>query len=128
MCWNLRFFVTLYKKAWIEQNPELIITIFHKDAEYGEYLLKGAYKGHLEIKNYWQRKVVEEQSKIKFELLNLYIDGDTAIAEWDAIFYSNIENKTIYLVEVAILEIVDNKVKRLKEYWHSERLYSKNNN
>ncbi len=114
--------IETYKKAWIEQDPELIITIFHEDGEYGEYLLKGAYKGHREIKDYWQRKVVEEQSEIKFDLLNLYIDRNTAIAEWDATFFSNIENKTIHLVEVAILEIVDGKIKRLREYWHSERL------
>jgi len=114
--------IETYKKAWINQNPNLIITIFHEDGEYGEYLLNGAYKGHQEIKYYWQRKVVEEQSNIKFKLLNLYIDKGTAIAEWDTSFYSNIEKKTIHIVEVAILEITDNKIKRLREYWHSERL------
>ncbi|MDA3856140.1 MAG: nuclear transport factor 2 family protein [Candidatus Woesearchaeota archaeon] len=114
--------IEIYKKAWITQDPEMIITIFHENCEYGEYLLKGAYKGHQEIKDYWQRKVVEEQSEIKFNLLNLYIDGDTAIAEWDSTFFSNIEKKTIHIVEVAILEILDGKIKRLREYWHSERL------
>lgn len=114
--------IEIYKEAWIEQDPEKIITIFHEDGEYGEYLLKGPFKGHQEIKDYWQRKVVEEQSEIKFKLLNLYVENDTAIAEWDATFFNNKENKTIHIVEVAILEIENNKIKRLREYWHSERL------
>ncbi len=111
-----------YKKAWTKQDPELIVSIFHEDGEYGEYLLKGAYKGHKKIKEYWQKKVVEEQSDIEFNLLNLYVDGDTVIAEWDASFYSDVERKRIHIVEVAILEIVEGKIKRLREYWHSERV------
>ena len=114
--------IQTYKEAWVNQDENLIITIFHPDGEYGEYLLNESFKGHEEIKQYWKRKVIVEQSNIKFKLLNLYLDGDTAVAEWDATFYSNVEQKRIHIVEVAILEIEGEKIKRLREYWHSERL------
>lgn len=71
---------------------------------------------------YWQSKVVEDQSDIKFKLLNVYIDGDTVVAEWDASFYSNRENGRIHTIEVAILEFEGEKIKSLREYWHSERV------
>lgn len=116
-----RKIVNTYGKAWVERDPELVVTIFCEDGEYGEYLLKCSHKGHLAIKAHWQKKVVEEQSEIKFELLNLFVDGDTFIAEWDAVFFSNVENKTIHLEQVGIFEMIGDKVKRLREYWHSER-------
>lgn len=112
----------VYKNAWINQDPKLILSIFHEDGEYGEYLLKGAFKGHDEIKKYWIEKVVEEQSNIEFKLLNLFTDNDTIIAEWDVTFYSSIENKRIHLVQIGVFETENDKIKRFREYWHSERL------
>jgi hypothetical protein len=38
------------------------------------------------ICDYWQTKVVEGQGNIRCELLNLYLDGNTAIAEWETEF------------------------------------------
>lgn len=114
--------IKVYKDAWINQDPNKIITIFTKDATYFDPKMKRIYSGHNEIKYYWQIKVVEEQKDIKFKLLNLYIDGDTAIAEWDASFYNTKEKVKIHLLEVAILEFYGNKIKSLREYYASERL------
>jgi uncharacterized protein (TIGR02246 family) len=111
-----------YAEAWMEQDPEKILTIFTSDATYHERVLKEPFRGHAEIKQYWQSKVVEEQKDIKFKLLNTYIDGDTVIAEWDAVFFNNAEQQTIHLREVAILEFQGDKISSLREYWHSERL------
>jgi len=69
--------VKIYADAWVNQDPEKIITIFTKDAIYHERVLEKPIIGHEQIKAYWQSKVVEEQSDIKFKLLNIYIDGDT---------------------------------------------------
>jgi hypothetical protein len=109
-----------YKEAWIEQDVVKILSIFHKNGIYHEYVLKKPYVGHKAIATYWKRKVVKEQSKITFKLLNYYICNNTLIAEWDASFNSNIENAKIRIKEVAILEIGDNKIQSLREYWQSE--------
>ncbi len=111
-----------YGEAWVARDPAQIIKIFTPRAIYHERVLQDPFVGHQQIKKYWQSKVVGEQSNIKFKLLHIFIDGDTAIVEWDATFFRNVENKTIHLREVAILEFEGNKIKSLREYWHSERL------
>ena len=114
--------IDVYKDAWVNQDSEKILTIFAKDAIYHERILQKPFVGHKEIKEYWQNKVIKEQSDINFKLLNLYIKSNTAIVEWDASFFSNIENKKIHIREVAIIEFKNNKIKSLREYWHSERI------
>jgi hypothetical protein len=111
-----------YGEAWVEQDIDKILSIFKKDGIYHERVLKEPFRGHKEIKEYWKTKVVEEQSNIKFKLLNYYICNDTVIAEWEASFNSNIENARIHMKEVAILEIEDDKIKSLREYWQTEKL------
>ena len=110
-----------YGEAWVKQDTKKILSIFAKDGIYHERVLKKPFIGHKEIKKYWQTKVVEEQSKIKFNLLNYYICGDVVVAEWDASFDSSIENARIHIREVAILEIKNDKIKSLREYWHVEQ-------
>ncbi|HEV8289768.1 MAG TPA: nuclear transport factor 2 family protein [Candidatus Norongarragalinales archaeon] len=111
----------VYEKAWIEQDPEKILTIFIKNASYRENAFERPFTGHKAIKQYWQSKVVEEQSDIKFKLLHFWIDKDTVLAEWDASFYSNKKKARIHIVEVAILEFQGSKIRSLREYWHSEK-------
>jgi ketosteroid isomerase-like protein len=110
-----------YGEAWVEQEPDKILTIFTKDAKYHERVFKKPFVGHKGIKAYWTEKVVKEQSNIKFKLLNVYIAGDTVIAEWDASFDSNIEKAHIKIKEVAILEMRGGKIADLREYWQSEK-------
>ena len=112
----------IYEEAWVGQDIEKILSIFKKGGVYHENVLKKAYKGHKEIANYWRKKVVKEQSDIKFKLLNYYICGNVVIAEWDASFKSNIKKARIHIREVAILEIKGNKIKSLREYWQAERV------
>lgn len=111
----------IYADAWINRDPEKIITIFTPGAVYHEYFFKKPFVGHAEIKKYWKKVVAGEQSDIHFKLINIYIDGATAISEWEADFFNNKEQKRIYIREVEIMEIVNGKVKSLREYWHSKR-------
>jgi len=106
-----------YAEAWITQDPEKIVLIFTPDGIYHEFVLEKPHVGHDAIKKYWQERVVSEESDIKFELLNLYIDGNVAIAEWDVKL--RYKDRQTHMREVAILEIHGNKIKSLREYWHS---------
>lgn len=110
-----------YAEAWVEQDIPTIRSIFHRTGIYHENVLKKPFRGHQEIAHYWKTKVCEEQSKIKFKLLHSYICENTIIAEWEASFNSNIKKARVHLKEVAIMEIKDNKIKSLREYWHSEK-------
>lgn len=112
----------IYGEAWVEQDIDKILSIFTNDGTYHERVLKTPFRGHKEIAEYWKTKVCEEQFKIEFKLLNLYVCDETIVAEWEASFNSNIENCQIHLKEVAILEIKDNLIQSLREYWQSEKL------
>lgn len=109
-----------YKEAWINQDPDKIISIFTKNAIYSERAHKKPFRGHNQIRKYWEEKVVGEQTNIKFKLLNVYIDKNTAIAEWDANFFNKLKKKRIHIREIVLLEISKNKIKSLREYWHTK--------
>jgi nuclear transport factor 2 (NTF2) superfamily protein len=110
-----------YKEAWINRDPDRILEIFTGDARYHERVLEKPFMRHAGIRDYWMRKVVGEQEKIRFRLLNLYIEKNTAIAEWEAWFHDRKRNASIHMKEVAILEFRRNKIRSLREYWSSEK-------
>lgn len=110
-----------YGKAWVEQDIDLILSIFSEDAVYWERAFDEPFRGHKEIARYWQEKVVDEQSNIEFSLTNLIVSEDTIVAEWDASFNSNIQKKRIHLRSVAILKVTGGLVSELREWWHSEK-------
>ena len=114
-----RVLLTTYQEAWVEQDPDLILSIFHEDASYHERAFEPPFRGHEEIRTYWQEKVVQEQQDIEFELLNTYVDGDTIIAEWEVRLFSAVKQQRLHMKEVAILEVRGQKIQSLREYWQS---------
>lgn len=111
--------IAIYKQAWQSQDSRLILSIFSADASYHERVFAKPYRGHAEIKQYWEDKVVATQANIVFTLLNLYIDGDTAIAEWEARFDDRARRVKKRMREVAILEFRGDLIYSLREYWQS---------
>ena len=111
--------LNIYKQAWEDQDSDLILKIFNNDAIYHEKTFEQPYVGHNGIKQYWEDKVVKQQSNIKFKLLSLYIDGNTIIAEWDSEFDDIKLKARKHIREVAIIELKDNKISHLREYWAS---------
>jgi hypothetical protein len=109
-----------YEEAWVEQDISKILSLFHADGTYHERVLKEPIRGRDGIADYWRIKVADEQSNIKFKLLNYYISGDTLIAEWEAFFESRIRKVHVHMKEVAIMEIQHDKIRSLREYWQSE--------
>lgn len=114
--------ITKYKDAWERQDPNAILEIFTPDATYQERVLEEPYRGHGQIKEYWQTRVVEGQANIQFKLMSLYIDKDTMIAEWDAVFDDRVQNLKKHMLEVAIMQVRDGRIASLREYWSSEVL------
>jgi ketosteroid isomerase-like protein len=121
---NARMTIDTYLRAWTNQDPELIVTIFTPDATYHERVLEEPIRTLAGIKEYWQTKVVKDQANIEARLLNLYRadNGTTAIAEWEATFDDLVKGDRIRMREVAILEFAGDKIASLREYWASERL------
>lgn len=111
-----------YIRAWEEQAPDLVVTLFTPTATYHERVLESPIETTEGIRQYWQSKVVESQANITCRLLNLYLDGDTAIAEWEAEFDHVDEGVRKRMREVAILEFEGLLIAGLREYWASETI------
>ncbi len=121
---NVAATIDTYLKAWNEQDPDLIVTIFTDDATYHERVLQEPIRTLAGIRDYWQTKVVAEQANIDARLLNLYHadDGTTAIAEWEATFDDLVKGHRKRMREVAILEFRGDLIASLREYWASENI------
>jgi len=110
--------INIYGKAWETQDIELISTIFTEDATYNDPK-ESKNIGLNAIREYWKYKVVEEQKDIKFELNNVWIEGDTVIAEWHATFRDIKRNLYISMDEIAVFVVENNKFSSLKEYYNT---------
>jgi hypothetical protein len=119
---EVREVVDVYIRAWVEQDPDLITTIFTDAATYHERVLEAPIPDRAGIRAYWQTKVVESQANIKCELLNLYIDGQTAIVEWEAEFDDVPQRLRKRMREIAVLVFEGHLIASLREYWASERI------
>ena len=116
---HVRRVVDTYVTAWQQQDPDLIVTIFTEHATYHERVLEEPIRTRAGIRRYWQQKVVGCQARIECRVLSLYLDGETAIVEWEAHFDDKEEGVRKRMREVAILEFSDGLIASLREYWAS---------
>ena len=117
---DAREVLDVYIKAWETQDPDLIVTIFTPTATYHERVMQDPIPDREAIRRYWQSKVVGAQANITCRLLNLYLDGDTAIAEWEAEFDDVSQGVRKRMKEIAILVFEGHRIASLREYWASE--------
>ena len=111
-----------YIQAWEQQDPGLIVTIFTPAATYHERVLQDPIPDRDAIRRYWEEKVVRAQANIGCELLNLYLDGTTVIAEWQAEFDDLAQHVRKRMREIAVLTFEGDLISSLREYWSSERI------
>jgi len=119
---HVREVLATYIRAWETQDPELITTIFTPEATYHERVMGDPIPDREAIRRYWVEKVVRAQGNISCRLLRLYIDGDTAIAEWEAEFDDLAQGVRKRMKEIAVLEFEGTRIRSLREYWASESL------
>lgn len=114
-----------YGKAWETQDTKLILECFTKKGVYQESPLSKPYKGHKEIKKFWDSVVVKDTAAITFRLGQCYASEDkkTGFAEWTC---QNIyKNKKNYMVGIMILKMKGNKITYLNEYWNQDNWMEK---
>ena len=119
---HVREVLDTYVKAWQDQNPDLIVQIFTPDATYHERVLRDPIPDREAIWQYWVDKVVNAQANIRCEVLNVYVDGETAIAEWLAEFDDIAQGVRKRMLEIAVLEFDGPLIASLREYWASEHI------
>lgn len=116
---DVREVIGVYIQAWETQDEELILTIFTEGATYHERIMREPIPDRESIGAYWRSKVVESQANITCRLVNLYLDGDTAIAEWEAEFDDLPQGVRKRMKEIAVLEFEGHRIASLREYWAS---------
>ncbi len=114
--------IDTYIRAWTGQDPDLIVTIFTESATYHERVLQEPIPDREAIRRYWQEKVVKSQANIKCELLSMYVDGNTVIAEWEAEFDDLAQGMRKRMREIAVLVFEGRLISSLREYWASEQI------
>lgn len=114
--------VDTYIRAWVGQDPDLIVTIFTDSATYHERVLEEPIRNRDGIHKYWQTKVVQAQGRIECKLLNMYLDGNTAIVEWEAEFDDLVQGTRKQMREIAVLVFDGKLIASLREYWASRRI------
>lgn len=119
---DVRRVLDIYIKAWEQQDPDLIVTIFTEDATYHERVLEAPIPDREAIRDYWETKVVASQANIRCRLLNLYLDDMTAIAEWEAEFDDVTQGVRKRMREIAVLVFEGGLIASLREYWASEQI------
>jgi hypothetical protein len=119
---DVRAVLDIYIRAWVEQDSDLVTTIFTERATYHERVLGEPIANRDGIRAYWQSKVVESQANITCTLLNLYVDGATAIAEWEAEFDDVVQQVRKRMREVAIVDFDGGLISALREYWSSQQI------
>lgn len=119
---DVREVIDVYIRAWEGQDPNLIVTIFTPAATYHERVLADPIPDRESIRRYWQDKVVSSQANISCKLLSLYLDGNTAIAEWEAEFDDLAKGVRKRMREIAVLEFERRLISSLREYWASEQI------
>jgi SnoaL-like domain len=120
---DVRKVIAVYMKAWREQDPDLIVTIFTPEATYHERVMEDVtIAGQEAIRDYWKSKVVGAQANITCGLVHLYLDHDTstAIAEWIAEFDDVGQGVRKRMKEIAVLTFEGRLISSLREYWASE--------
>jgi uncharacterized protein (TIGR02246 family) len=112
----------VYVRAWQTQDPDLIVTIFTPEATYHERVLGDPIPDREAIRQYWVDKVVKAQANVTCRVLKVYLDGDTAIAEWLAEFDDVAQGVRKRMREIAVLEFNGPLIASLHEYWASEQI------
>lgn len=106
-----------YGKAWMALDSDMILKVFTMDATYQETPFKEPYRGHSEIKKYWDEVVKAKEKDVKFYIDKVYIDKDIGIAEWHTTFIRTDNGNEEELKGVILAEVRGEKINRLWEYW-----------
>jgi ketosteroid isomerase-like protein len=81
-----RAWLAAYGQAWITRDPARIVELFTADALYRERRFRPPLYGTEAIRDYWRVLVYDLQRDIAFDVDEVIVSGDLAIAHWRAHF------------------------------------------
>ncbi|MFP7672830.1 nuclear transport factor 2 family protein [Marivita sp. S0852] len=115
-----------YGQAWVEGDPQQIVGLFTNDATYQETPFVEAMVGHAAIKKYWQEGASDAQEDVEFTSKVWAVDGDTAVAGWEAKFTRKASGARVELNGAFRLKLRKYSERllceSLEEWWHRREI------
>ena len=112
-----------YGRAWVNGDPDHVVTLFTDDATYRETPFDDPMTGRDEIRHYWQTNAADAQENVEFTSQVWAVKDDTAIAGWQAKFTEKATGNRVELDGVFRLVFSDEqgtlRCTSLEEWWHS---------
>lgn len=115
-----------YGHAWEKQSVDLILECFAPNGVYQESPLSKPYKGHVQIKRFWEKIVVENTKNVRFTLVKCDISADhkTGFAEWkcENDYRKSTKEKWTRqrMAGMMVLKLKNKKISYLNEYWNTK--------
>lgn len=111
--------LSLYFKAWQDQDSTSLIKLFAKD---GIYRVRPfgleEFNGTEAIKGYWEEHPVKGQTNPRPKMLNSAFGNDMCFAEWENTFINKV-GKSKKTQGMLILEFKNGLIQELREHYLS---------
>jgi SnoaL-like protein len=78
---ELADWIESYRRAWEENDPELLLTLFTEDASYRSSPFREPSRGHEGIRAYWERAAGSQQG-VEVRMGEPVVDGSVVAVEW----------------------------------------------
>jgi hypothetical protein len=116
---ELAAFCENWLAAWTGNDPDKLLSYYHRDALYADPAHRSGLKGHDEIRKYFV-KLLDVYRDWKWEPIEVFPIRTGAIVKWDCIIPLGPE--AIRETGLDIVEIKDSKIIRNEVYFDRTRL------
>lgn len=113
-----------YGRAWINGDPDHVVTLFSDSATYREMPFDDPMRGQDEIREYWQNGAADAQEDVEFASQVWAVKNDTAFAGWQARFTRKASRARVEFD--GVFRLVFSREQGtlwctvLEEWWHSK--------
>lgn len=109
-----------YGRAWETQDSTLLLECFTKNGWYQESPINKPYRGHFEIRKFWETVICRDTKDIKFALKNCYVsdNGKIGFVEWEC--RNTYRGEKQHMAGIMLLKMKGSKISHLNEYWNTK--------
>jgi len=108
-----------YRRAWEENDPDLLLTLFTEDASYRSSPFREPSLGHERIRAYWERAAGSQQG-VEVRMGEPAVDGNVVAVEWWTTM-EEADGGVVTLPGCLLLQCApDARCFDLREYWNVE--------
>lgn len=110
-----------FKRGWEKRDPELILELFDRDAEYREDPFSPPLAGSNDIRALWNH-IAAIQAHVEFDAERIWVSGSTVLTSWHAAYTTRASGERRRVRGFMTLELNDDhKVQRFRQ-WAVERV------